>query len=135
MAAFTSEEEDVVEEEMDGLDTMWPQLFSSIDNLLEIQNADSDNNLSYHDAALFLNRLETALSVTRSLQDLVLTNQLQLTESGEQLLAQLCGMLAEIQRYWGHKMLEMRRVTVSLADITYHVTNIRSRSRAELNEF
>ena len=98
MAALTSEEDDVVQEMDDNMDTLWPQVFSSIDNLLlEIQNADGDSNLGYHDAALLLNRLETALSVLRSIQGLVLSHHLQLADSTEQLLVQLCGMLAEVQ--------------------------------------
>ena len=133
MAALTSEEDDVVQEMDDNMDTLWPQVFSSIDSLLlEIQNADGDSNLGYHDAALLLNRLETAFSVLRSIQGLVLSHRLQLTDSTEQLLVQLCGMLAEVQRYWGNKMLEMRRVTVNLVDMgarTTSCTSVRSAGR------
>ena len=75
----------------------WEEVLSSIDGLL-IETESQDNNpvLGFHEAALLLNRLETAVSVLRSLFDM----DLDLDRNINQVLGQMCSLLTDIYQYW-----------------------------------
>ena len=81
-------------------DVAWEDVIYSIDKMLaERENQDDNPNLGYHKAALFLNRLEMALSVLISLLD----TDLDLDRNTRQVLSQLCSLLTKIYQYWDEK--------------------------------
>ena len=106
------------------IEVTWEDVLSSIDNLLmETEIQDNNSDLGFHEAALVLNRLEMAVSVLRALVDV----ELGLDRNVSEVLCQLCGLLTDIYQYWGAKVSQMRRRTVSLPDFglreTIHSAN------------
>ena len=49
----------------------WEDVFETMESfLIDLEIQSTDPNLTYHEAALLMNRLETAVSILRSLTDL-----------------------------------------------------------------
>ena len=95
------------------MEVTWEEILFSIDNLLmETEIQDNNSDLGFHEAALVLNRLEMAVSVLRAIVDM----ELDLDRNVGQVLGQLCGLVTDIYQYWGAKVSQMRRRTVSLPD-------------------
>ena len=104
----------------------WPDVFVAMESLfsnLEIQLSNQD--LIYHEAALLLNRLETAVSILRSLTDLCRPDDAgdvgiapENTERAHHLLIleELCDIFNEIHIFWVHKVIAMQRNTIKLPD-------------------
>jgi len=84
---------------------------------------DNNSELGFHEAALVLNRLEMAVSVLHAIGDM----ELDFDRNVDQILGQLCGLVTDIYQYWGAKVSQMGRRTVSLPDFglreTIHSAN------------
>ena len=78
--------EQTLEHETDETDnTSWVDVFNSIDQLLQtINEKQDDGNISFHEASLILNKLETALSIVVRLTSL----DIDLTENTRLVLLQ-----------------------------------------------
>jgi len=87
--------------------------------LSDIETQLNDRNLVYHDAALLLNRLESAVSVLRSLADIRSDEHVE----GFPVLQELCELFNEIHVFWVQKLIEMLRNTVTLPDFGSRAVN------------
>ena len=99
-------------------------VLSFIDNLLkETEIQDNNCDLGFHEEALVLYRLEMAISVLHAIVDI----ELDLDRDVGQVLGQLCGLITDIYQYWGAKVSQMRRRTLSLPNFglceTIHSAN------------
>ncbi len=89
----------------------WVDVFHAIDQVLQIIDERKDDpSISFHDASLIFNKLETTLSIILGLT----SPEIHLTENTRFVLVQLCECVTEIYNYWATKMVNMRRATVTL---------------------
>lgn len=92
----------------------WQEVFTSMEHILsDVESQLHDNNLTYHDAALLLNRLEIAVSILRSLLDLYTGDD---TADVSSILLELSDLFNHIHTFWIQKLVGMLRNTVSLPD-------------------
>ena len=92
--------------------TTWNDFFVFAESLLDRCEQSARNiNLDYHPAALLFNCLDEALSVLRNVLDQ--SEDLSCRDS----LLELCSCFSEIHQFWGEKMTEIGRRTVSVVDL------------------
>ena len=116
----------------------WENVFETMEsfrNDLEMQSTNA--NLTYHEGALLLNRLETAVNILRSLTDLcgvgspaepmndVPMYQHEDTERVYNLsiVQELCELFNQIHVFWANKVVDMQRNTITLPDFGARETN------------
>lgn len=104
----------------------WEDVFVSMEYLLtDLEMQLGDQNLTYHEAALLMNRLEIAVSILRSLIEFITLITLEHTDSGQNFLVlqELCDLFNQIHILWAQKALEMQRNTITLPDFGARETN------------
>lgn len=100
---------------------LWVDVFNSIDQLLQTINAKAeDGSITFHEASLIFNKLETALSVLINLTAL----EIDLNENTRLVLEQLCECLTELFHYWATRMTNIRRLTVTLPSLRIESVNM-----------
>jgi hypothetical protein len=111
----------MAEQTFEGDENTWLDVFNSIDQLLQnIDKKANDEHISFHEASLILNKLETALSILVSLTTL----DIDLTENTRVVLLQLSECLTELHNNWATKIDNMRRVTVTLPNLWVDIVNM-----------
>ena len=104
----------------------WQDVFLSMSRVLsDVEMADTNPDLNYHEAALLLNRLETCMYILTSLnQELTLQdNQDSRTDSNDFLVLQeITTLMNQVHHYWCQKLIFVRRNTVSLSFINVSQT-------------
>ena len=108
----------------------WEDVFETMESFLidlEIQSADP--NLTYHEAALLMNRLETAVSILRSLTDLFSMGSSAASNTDTErvhnllIVQELRELFNQIHIFWANKVVEMQRNTITLPDFGARETN------------
>ena len=108
------------ETELEGINETWADVFSCIDELLRnIDVKKDDPNVNFHEAALIFNRIETTLSILLSLTSL----DIDLDGNTVFVLDELSESIKELYYYWGTKLAEMRRATVTLPNLSIENLN------------
>ena len=111
----------MAEQTFEGDENTWFDVFNSIDQLLQnIDKKANDEYISFHEASLILNKLETALSILVSLTTL----DIDLTENTRVVLLQLSECLTELHNNWATKIDNMRQVTVTLPNLRVDIVNM-----------
>lgn len=124
MATDVNETEPLAE--LEDINETWEDVFTCIDELLrDIDVKKDDLSINFHEAALIFNRIETTLSILLSLTSL----DIDLNDNTVFVLDELCESIKELYYYWGTKLTEMRRATVTLPTLIVNVNTSEQQGR------
>ena len=109
----------------------WEDVFETIESfLIDLEIQSTDPNLTYHEAALLMNRLETAVSILRSLTDLfsIGSSAASINTDTERvhnllIVQELHELFNQIHISWANKVVDMQRNTIMLPDFGARETN------------